>query len=247
MVGLYLQKPINLSVFRFKYFDVKQEKNPLKVGTDSMLLGAFIEASGHKRALDLGSGTGVLSLMIAQKNPTILIDAIEIYEDGSQECRENFTSSPWSERLTVFQGDYFNFPFQGKYDLIFSNPPYFLNDLQSQRDEMSRAKHSDNETVNCLFKLVNSILSIEGVFWIIIPYSNYNFFKEIAVQNELYPCKLIHIHAKSSKLNKRIISCFKRNQSEIVNERDLIIRSENNDYSSEYQKITKDFHRNLIK
>jgi len=115
-----LQKLTNLSVFRFKYFDVKQEKNPLKVGTDSMLLGAFIEASGHKRALDLGSGTGVLSLMIAQKNPIITIDAIEIHEDGSQECRENFASSPWSERLTVFQGDYFIFPFQSKYDLIFS-------------------------------------------------------------------------------------------------------------------------------
>ena len=242
-----MQKPINLSVFRFKYFDVKQEKNPLKVGTDSMLLGAFIEASGHKRALDLGAGTGVLSLMIAQKNPTILIDAIEIYEDGSQECRENFASSPWSERLTVFQGDYFNFPFQSKYDLIFSNPPYFLNDLQSQRDEMSRAKHSDNVTVKRLFKLVNSILSNDGNFWIIIPHPSYNFFKEIAAENELYPCELIHIHAKSSKLNKRIVSCFKRNQSEIVNERELIIRTENNDYSSEYQKITKDFHRNLIK
>jgi tRNA1Val (adenine37-N6)-methyltransferase len=122
-----------------------------------------------------------------------------------------------------------------------------LNDLQSDRDEMSRAKHSDNETVNRLFKLVNSILSNEGYFWIIIPHSNNNFFKEIAAENELHPCELIHIHAKSSKLNKRIISCFKRNQSEIVNERDLIIRTENNDYSSEYQKITKDFHRNLIK
>ncbi len=242
-----MQKPINLSVFRFKYFDVKQEKNPLKVGTDSMLLGAFIEASGHKSALDLGSGTGVLSLMIAQKNPTILIDAIEIHEDGSQECRDNFKTSPWSHRLRIFHGDYFKFQFQGTYDLIFSNPPYFLSDLQSDNDDLSLAKHSDKESVSMLFELVNTILSKDGNFWIIIPNLSFGFFSEMAAQNELYPNKLIHIHAKSSKPNKRIIICFDRIQGVDVDEREFIIRDDNNEYSTEYQKLTKDFHLNLIK
>jgi len=242
-----LQKPIDLSVFRFKYFDVKQEKNPLKVGTDSMLLGAFIEASGYNHALDLGSGTGVLSLMIAQKNPTILIDAIEINEDGSQECRENFALSPWSERLIAFQGDYFAFQFERTYDLIISNPPYFLNDLQSDNDDLSLAKHSEKESVYRLFELVNSILSKDGNLWIIIPYLSFGFFSEMAAQNELYPNKLIHIHAKSSKPNKRIIICFDRIKGGDVDEREFIIRDDNNEYSTEYQKLTKDFHLNLIK
>lgn len=240
-------KPIDLSVFRFKYFDVKQEKNPLKVGTDSMLLGAIIEASCHEHALDLGAGTGVLSLMIAQKNPEIKIDAIEIHEDGAQECRDNFESSLWAERLKVYQGDYFKFNFQGTYDLIFSNPPYYLNDLQSENDDLSLAKHSDKESVYRLFELVNTLLSKDGNFWIIIPYLSFGFFSEMAAKNELYPNKRIRIHAKSSKPNKRIIICFDRIPRGDVDEREFIIRDDNNEYSSEYQKVTNDFHRNLIK
>lgn len=240
-------KPIDLSVFRFKYFDVKQEKNPLKVGTDSMLLGALIEASRHKYALDLGAGTGVLSLMIAQKCQTIEIDAIEIHEDGSQECRENFAASPWGDRLNVYQGDYVEFHFARTYDLIFSNPPYFLNDLQSNNDDLILAKHSDKESVARLFKLVNSILSKDGNFWIIIPYLSFGFFSEMAAKNELYPNKRIRIHAKSSKPNKRIIICFNRIQGGYVDDREFIIRDDNNEYSSEYQIVTKDFHCNLIK
>ena len=241
-----LQKLINLSVFRFKYFDITQEKNPLKVGTDSMLLGSLVKVTGHKRALDLGAGTGVLSLMIAQKNSTISIDAIEINEAGMIECSENFTRSPWKERLNVFQGDYFKFEFHNKYDLIISNPPYYIDTLLAFDDKLNRAKHSDQNEVLKFFKLAESILALEGKFWIIFPQLSFNFFIEIARQNRLFPNHIIHIHSKPSKLNKRVVVCFQRIENQQVDLKEVIVRDMNNQYTSEYKNLTKDFHWNFF-
>jgi tRNA1Val (adenine37-N6)-methyltransferase len=242
MEGLYLQKHTNLSVFRFKHFEVRQEKNPLKVGTDSMLLGALIDASMHERALDLGAGTGVLSLMIAQKNPNILIDAIEINPEGAQECVENFVNSPWKERLQVFQGDYLKFQFQGKYDLIFSNPPYYTNTLLTLDKDLNQAKHSDQNTILHFFKLVNLILSLNGKLWIIIPYLSFSFFTEFARQNNLYPSRIIHIHSKATKPNTRVVVCFQRNEDQAEEKYEIVIRDDSNKYSLEYKSLTRDFH-----
>ena len=240
-----MQKPINLSVFRFKCFDVKQEKNPLKVGTDSMLLGAFIEASGHKRALDLGAGTGVLSLMIAQKNPEIKIDAIEIHKAGSQECRENFESSPWTDRLTVFQGDYFEFQFQVKYDLIFSNPPYYLDSLPSKQQSINDAKHASIESFSSLFEIVYKTISKDGTFWLIVPFTNRETILNIAEQNSFFPKEVIQIHSKPSIPDVRIIFCFHLRKT-IPNIYNCIIRDENGSYSKTYRELTCDFHWDLF-
>jgi tRNA1Val (adenine37-N6)-methyltransferase len=230
-----------LSVFHFKYFDVRQEKNPMKIGTDSMLLGALIDSQGHEHALDLGAGTGVLSLMIAQKNTTIFIDAIDIHNEGVLECKVNFESSTWSDRLKVFQGNYFDYNFERNYDLIFSNPPFHINSFQSDDINLSKAKHISDYQLIDFFNRIDSLLLIGGKFWLIIPCLNSHLFLENANSVGLYPSQIITIHSKAIKRNKRLVICFERIKKEcILNE--LIIRENDNSYTSSYRNLTHDFH-----
>ncbi|MBU3658520.1 MAG: methyltransferase [Flavobacteriales bacterium] len=230
-----------MSVFRFKQFDVKQTQNPLKVGTDSMLLGAFIDANYKRFGLDLGSGTGVLSLMIAQKNTEIQIDAIEINPLAAEECSFNFEQSVWNNRLKCIEGDYLKLDFQKSYDLIFSNPPYHLEEVLNDNNEITRAKHSSSNELVELFCLVNRILSEDGDFWVILPFQMQTYIQKIAAENHLFCKQLIQIHAKSNKPNTRTIFRFSKN-SGLLSQRDFFIRNEDNSYTSEYIELTKEFH-----
>lgn len=211
-----------------------------------MLLGALIDASGHHCALDLGAGTGVLSLMIAQKNPIIKIDAIEIHNEGTQECLENFINSPWCDRLSVFQGDYFSYQFQKKYDLVFSNPPFYLDGLPPEDEILNRTKHSNQIDVSKFFDQVNSALTSEGKFWIIFPYVNMKYYLNKASELGFFPVKIINIHAKIAKRNIRAIICFQREKIENLIPSEFTIRTFDNQYSSEYKNLTCDFHWNLF-
>lgn len=230
-----------MSVFRFKQFDVKQTQNPLKVGTDAMLLGAFIDANNKHFGLDLGSGTGVLSLMIAQKNPEIQIDAIEINPLAAEECSFNFEQSVWNNRLKCIEGDYLKLDFQKSYDLIFSNPPYHLEEILNDNNEITRAKHSSINELAELFCLVNRILSEDGDFWLILPFQIQTYIQKIAAENQLFCKQLIQIHAKVNKPNTRTIFRFSKDSGPL-SERDFFIRNEDNSYTSEYIELTKEFH-----
>ena len=230
-----------MSVFRFKQFDVKQANNPLKVGTDAMLLGAFIDAANKKSGLDLGTGTGVLSLMIAQKNTKIQLDAVEINSLAAVECSFNFKQSVWSNRLNCLEGDYLSIDFQKHYDLIFSNPPYHLESIIGENLEYNRAKHSDSNELAELFRLVNRILSEDGDFWLILPFQLQSYIQKIACENQLFCKQLIKIHAKVNKPNKRIIFQFQKKLSNLA-VTDFYIRNADNSYTNEYVQLTKEFH-----
>ena len=234
-----------MSVFRFKYFDVIQEKNALKVGTDSMLLGSFINSTNRKYGLDLGSGTGVLSLMVAQKNPEIQIDAIELDFEGAKECQDNFQNSSFRHRLNSECGNYFDFQFKRKYDLIFSNPPYYLDSLPSKVQSTNDAKHSNVESCALLFELIYKTISKDGTFWLIVPFANRETILEIAEQNLFFPKEIIQIHSKSSIPDVRIIFCFHLSKT-IPIIRNFIIRDENGSYSKAYRELTSDYHWDLF-
>jgi len=230
-----------LSVFRFKQFDVKQEHNPLKVGTDSMLLGAFIDAREKSFGLDLGAGTGVLSLMVAQKNPEIQIDAVEINPEASKECDYNFQNSTWRHRLNSIEGDYLKLKFERKYDLIFSNPPYHLEDVLGDNLNTTQAKHSSSKELKELIDLASNIISCSGDFWLILPCQLSEFVIDLAEQNSLFCSEFIRIHSKETKRNTRIIIRFSKDSAP-RSESDFYIRNEDNSYSNEYIELTKDYH-----
>jgi tRNA1Val (adenine37-N6)-methyltransferase len=231
-----------LSVFRFKQFDVKQANNPLKVGTDAMLLGACIDASTKKRGLDLGTGTGVLSLMVAQKNTEIQLDAVEINSLAAEECSFNFNQSKWNNRLHCLEGDYLKIDFQKPYDLIFSNPPYHFESIMGADVNYNRAKHSDSNELAELFRLVNRILSEDGDFWLILPFQLQTYIQKIAGENQFYCKQLIQIHAKENKRNTRTIFQFQKKKESSLNVTDFYIRNADNSYTEAYIQLTKAFH-----
>lgn len=231
-------------IFQFKHFSVSQTNSALKVGTDAMVLGALIETANEKSALDIGTGTGVLALMLAQKNPTILIDAIEIDAASCIDANLNFSSSNWKERLNLIEGDFLDYSFSNQYELIVSNPPFYVDGLASADERTNQAKHSNELNFETLFNRVNQLLSSEGTFWLIYPYEIHAFVESIACKNELFPSQLIEIQGKPNRPT-RMVACFNKIASPIKCEI-FVIRDEEGNYSPNYIDATREFHSKKI-
>lgn len=159
-------------VFRFKQFEVRNRMSAMKVGTDGVLLGAWCHVAGCRRVLDIGAGTGLISLMIAQREPDAFIDAVEIERDAAAEARDNFDSSPWSDRLRVIEADFNRWTagIDAPYDLIVSNPPYFNSELKAPDASRALARHGEGLTYDSIVKAAASgLLSPEGRLCMISP------------------------------------------------------------------------------
>ncbi len=226
--------------FLFKQFAITQNRSALKVGTDAMLLGSFIQTENEIQGLDIGAGTGVLSLMVAQKNPSIKIDAIELDSESSIDCQENFTHSNWSERLSVISADFLNYSFDKKYDLIFSNPPFYQNSLVNENKRTAVSKHAVHLPFEVLFEKVSQLLTDKGSFWIIFPFDDFEKVTILGKSNGLFIENKITIE---SKLNvpTRIILSLRKTEIQVA-EKTLVIRNSDNSYSDQYIELTKDFH-----
>jgi tRNA1Val (adenine37-N6)-methyltransferase len=216
--------------------------SPLKVGTDSMLLGSFISSDLKLQGLDLGAGTGVLSLMLAQKNQKLQIDAVEIDANVANECDLNFQNSKWKKKLKCITADYLQFPFKKKYDLIFSNPPYHFENILSPDNGVNISKHSLLSDYIQFLQLVKQLLTENGDFWIILPFSSSDQLTKLASEHRLFLKEYICIHSKPSKKNIRVILNFSSQKQLDICRREFVIRNENNLYSEEYIALTKDFH-----
>jgi tRNA1Val (adenine37-N6)-methyltransferase len=213
----------------------------MKVGTDSMLLGAFLDVNNKKRVLDIGTGTGVLSLMCAQKNPDIEIDAIELEFLASEEAKTNFSNSIFNKQINLIFGDFLTYTFNNQYDLIFSNPPYFENSLKTENNNKNLARHNDSLPFDLLFEKVKEILGNDGLFYIILPASLENNIINLAEKHKLFLVRKHKIYSKPSILN-RIIFVFSKIRVDKILIEELIIRNENASYTDDYIKLTKDFH-----
>ena len=232
--------------FQFKYFTISQNKSALKVGTDSMLLGALTKAKNPKYALDLGAGTGVLSLMLCQKFPSLNVDAIEIDKGAFQDCNFNLKQSSWSEQVNAIHGDYFNHVFPRSYDLIVSNPPFYLEHAPAMNNVSKLAKHTSKQDFYIFITIVKSLLAQDGTGWIIIPHAQLDFIVDCAKRVSLYINKIIFIDAKESKPNSRVVVTLS-NFNTLINTSRLIIRNEDNSYSDSYINLTKEFHSKELK
>lgn len=227
-------------MFQFKYFSIQQNHSALKVGTDAMVFGALLNAEGCKAGLDIGAGTGVLSLMVAQKNEHIHIDAIELDFGAQQDCEYNFKHSPWANRLTLISGDFLHYTFQRQYDFIFSNPPFYQNGLLSDDVQTALSKHAAFLPFEQLFSKVSELLSSDGTFWIIFPSEFAQEVIELAVKNRLFVHKRIDLAAKPQRVKRVIFSLGKmaRETQHLY----FLIRNEDNSYSDDYIACTKAFH-----
>lgn len=220
----------------------------MKVCTDACLFGAYLAdhlqklAETPKRALDIGSGTGLLSLMLAQKTG-LHFDAIEIDPAAANQARENFAASPWKERLTIIQEDVRAYSPEDKYDLIFSNPPFFEADLKSPDKGKNAAKHDTGLTLDQLIVLAERGLSQHGLFAVLLPYHRVDHFIQQAANHHLYLNELSLVkHTVAHPFFRGMLLLRRKKQAALQTE---IVLKEGSIYTAEFIELRKDYYLNI--
>lgn len=236
-----------MSVFRFQQFSVKHADSAMKVGTDALVLGSFISFPTAISGLDIGTGSGVLALMVAQEHPNLQIDAIELDLAAVNEAAFNFQVSPFSDRLECICGDFTQFQTDKKYDLIFSNPPFFEGSFKSLNQQRNAARHDDGLPLPILFQHVSNLMSENGLFWIILPATTFDSHLLTATQVGLNCSTEISTYGKPNQLTRKI-GCFQKQSNHIsqLTQKSIVIRDEHGKYTADYRELTKFFHFNEI-
>lgn len=230
-----------MNQFHFKKFSVYQIDEVHKVGTDAMLLGAFAEVTNPKNILDIGTGTGVLGLMLAQKYPNANISAIDNNESAYKLAKSNLESFIDKSQLKVLCTDFLSLSDKTRYDLVISNPPFYRNAKKSPVENRNTARHEVFLPFKSLFSKVKTVLTSNGVFWIIFPFENQQEIMLYASENNLSPINQIQINGKPNHPVRYIMS-FELTKPEKVNKSLFTIRDDKGKYTSEYLQLTKEFH-----
>lgn len=226
--------------FKFKHFEIHQDRCAMKVGTDGVLLGAW--ALGGKRILDIGSGTGLISLMMAQRYPEAQVVGIDLDAEACAEARENVAASPFADRVNIVDCRLQDYESVEKFDAIVSNPPFFLNSLKNPDSKRSMARHADSLPFRELFRGVKLLLSDDGVFSAIVPAEVLEAFASEGYMHGFYLLRQCGIKTVERKQPKRYLLTFAKHRSmEMDDMVETIMDSEGN--SSEwYAKITEEFY-----
>lgn len=226
--------------FHFKQFVIEQDRCALKVGTDGVLLGAWTECRYAKSILDIGSGTGVLSLMIAQRSAG-KIKAVEIEKNAGEQCSENFKRSTWSEKLECTNTSLQNYAGTNKlqkFDLIISNPPFYS--IQEKNTSRNIARSEQELTLKELLNSVSKLLTINGSFSMIFPNVRKLELLETAAGFQLFPCRICSIKGNENSEVKRILIEFRFSKQEIE-ESQLTIEKERHNYTEDYKILLKEY------
>jgi tRNA1Val (adenine37-N6)-methyltransferase len=234
------------SFFQFKQFIVHQDRCAMKVTTDACLFGAWVaddlqKNNGAKTILDIGAGTGLLSLMVAQKNPEIQIDSIEIDGNATEQAMANAASSPWKETITTIHADAKNFNSKNKYDRVISNPPFYENELQSENKQKNIAHHSEDLALNDLLNTIKQNISTTGSFYLLLPYKRNN---EISPLLNKYGFSISHKVNVRQSVNHNyfriMIKAGLKNSS--PREEEIPIKDNNQQYTKQFIDLLKDYY-----
>jgi tRNA1Val (adenine37-N6)-methyltransferase len=234
-----------MSIFNFKQFSVNQDKSAMKIGTDAVLLGAWCPIDNNPfSVLDIGAGTGILSLMLAQRSSAEQIDAIEIDENAYEECVENFEASPWSDRLFCFHAglDEFIEEPEDEYDIIISNPPFYSEDFKTTNSQRDLARFQDAMPFEELVEAADLLLSENGIFAVIIPFKEEERFINLCAEAELFPIKATRIRGSHNTPIVRSLLAFKRYELSVLTADELVIEINRHEYTDDYINLTKDFY-----
>ena len=224
--------------FRFQKFDIIQHENVFRVGTDGVLLGALCQVENAQKILEVGTGTGLISLMLAQRNANAEITALDLNEDAVKLAQENFKNSPFSERLQVFHQDFKTFESQKEYDFVVCNPPFF-EENNSVKDILARQQVE--LTFRNLIEKASKILSSEGIFSVIIPSESAQEFENLAQDFDLHLVRKINIFGIENGVLKRNVLEFSKKKSALET-LDFTIEKSPRKYSDQYLELTKEFH-----
>ncbi len=228
--------------FQFKQFTIHQDRCAMKVGTDGVLLGAWVDLTNKKKLLDVGTGTGLVALMMAQRLGDVDITAIEIDEDAAIQANENVQDTPWKDRVGVKHCNFLSYSTIQKFDGIVSNPPYFANDLISPDKQRTLARHNNHMSYAELINKVASLLSNDGSFSVILPFNQKEDFMFLCQESRLNVKRIVNIQTKVGVPFKRVLLEFVFNKIEDIEEKELLVEIERHRYSTEYINLTKDFY-----
>lgn len=235
---------MGLLPFKFKEFSVNQDRCAMKIGTDGVLLGAWTSVDKNPfSVLDIGSGTGVLALMIAQRSYAENIEAVEIDADAYEQCSENFENSPWADRLFCYHASLLEFveEVEEKFDLIICNPPFYSEDYKTTDKSRDLARFNDAMPFEHLIYAVSNLLSKSGIFSVVIPYKEETNLIGLAHASDLYPQRILHVKGHTNATIKRslIEFSFIKKEPKIS---ELIIETSRHQYTEDYINLTKDFY-----
>lgn len=227
--------------FHFKEFTVSQQSATHKVGTDGVLLGAWTDVSGAKHILDIGTGSGVIALMLAQRNSDAFIDAVEIQKNDATQAKLNFENSPWQNRLHLHHSSIQAFRPDKKYDVIVSNPPYFQNSWLPPAKARSTVRHTNDLSFEELLTSVLRLLSPSGKFSIILPNNEGTQFEIMATAQGLSPTRKCYFRSRIHKPVERLMTEFSLSNATLMEE-DLVLYKEGETWSEGYRSLTKAFY-----
>jgi len=230
-----------MSIFKFKQFEIAQNKSAMKVGTDGVLIGAWTACNKATNILDIGCGTGLISLMLAQRNDAAVITGIEIEENAFLQSQDNFNNSKWSQRLSIIHTSLQVYQSNTKFDLIVSNPPFFSSSTKSVDSERNLARNTHTLPFKYLIEKSKALLDKNGKFIVIIPFDSKTKFCDLANNNNLFLNKICFIKGNISSPIKRIMMEFSFAKSELIKE-ELTIEIDRNQYTKEYISLCKDFY-----
>lgn len=228
--------------FHFKHFSLNHDRSTMKVGTDAVLLGAWVEVKPTDWVLDIGTGCGVLPLMLAQRG-VAKIHAVDLDEASAIEAADNFQASQWSRQLFAFHADVRKFTMQCAYDLIISNPPFFINSFKCDADRRNQARHTDTSlTFSDLIATVRRLLKPDGRFALVLPERESHDFLSIAEQGNLCLYRKENIIPIEGKEPNRVNLELRFGKPDAFHETELFIRHEDGTFTDEYQERVKDFY-----
>lgn len=227
--------------FQFKKFIVHHGQCAMKVGTDGVLLGAWAPVDDFKEILDVGAGTGLISLQLAQRNEKARLVAVEVDEDAARQAQENVNLSPWANRIEVVHQDFCNFETDRRFDLIVSNPPYFIAALHSPDKQRDMARHAGSLNYEQLFLRASRLLHPHGMVALIIPAQVEKLVINTAWKHGFYTHKMLHVFSKPGKPCCRVLMVFTLSLLPCIDEY-LCIRHADNSYTPEYKALTADFY-----
>lgn len=233
--------------FQFKKFTIYHDKCAMKVGTDGVLLGAWCETESCNRILDIGTGSGLIALMLAQRSKAI-IDAIDIDNKACIQAEENANASPFAERINIYHSSLSDFSLTSKkqYDLIVSNPPYFINSLKCPNIQRNTARHTDTLTLEKLLQDSRKLLTSQGRIALILPYDQKEHLEDCIQREELFLSKETAVIPILDAQPKRLLielTTKTTNISTTFNQ--LTIEIARHQYTDEYINLTKDFYLNM--
>jgi len=233
------------SFFQFKEFIIHQDRCAMKVSTDSCLFGAWVASiqKSPKNVLDIGGGTGLLTLMLAQKS-NALFDSVEIENECFEQLKANINGSKWKDQFSIFNEDIKNFNPEKKYDLIISNPPFYENQLNSTSNKINLARHHSGLLLADLFDVVERLLTNDGKFFMLLPSIRRNESIEKASALNFFPEYIVDVKQTNNHAIFRSMFCFTKIPTQTTFE-EILIKEDDGNYSAAFAELLREYYYSL--